>query len=94
MLHIDELHAGNLHEHSNKENNRDSPALRRCAALDVDHIGKCRDCAIRYICGGACRARGYYETGNVADTGDFCEYELNAFLDGIVKIYSRNLTHR
>ena len=94
LLHIDELLAGNVHEHSIKEIYRDSPALRRCAALDVDHIGKCRDCAIRYICGGACRARGYYETGNVADTGDFCEYELNAFLDGIVKIYSRNLTHR
>lgn len=91
LLHLDKFLAGNVHERSIKDIYRDSPALRRCASLDVDSMGKCRDCAIRYICGGACRARGYYETSDVADTGDFCSYELNAFLDGIVKIYSRNL---
>lgn len=91
LLHIDQLLASNIHDRSIQDIYRDSPALRRCAALDVDSIGKCRDCAIRYICGGACRARGYYETGSVADTGEFCQYEFNAFLDGITKIYSRNL---
>ena len=83
--------AGNVHERSIQEIYRDSPALQHCADLDVDHIEKCSDCAIRYICGGACRARGYYETGRIDGTGDFCDYELNAFLDGIVKIYSANL---
>ena len=91
LLHLDEFLAGNVHERSIKEIYHDSPALRRCAGLDVDTMGKCKDCAIRYICGGACRARGYYETGNINETGDFCAYELNAFLDGIVKIYSHNL---
>lgn len=92
LLHLDEFLAGNVHERSIKEIYQDSPALKRCASLDVDTMGKCKDCAIRYICGGACRARGYYETGDINATGDFCDYELNAFLDGIVKIYSRNLT--
>lgn len=91
LLHLDEFLAGNVHERSIKEIYRDSPALHRCASLDVDTMVKCKDCAIRYICGGACRARGYYETGDINATGDFCDYELNAFLDGIVKIYSRNL---
>jgi radical SAM protein with 4Fe4S-binding SPASM domain len=91
LLHIDQFLAGNVHERSIQDIYHDSPALRHCASLDVDHIEKCRDCAIRYICGGACRARGYYETGRIDGTGDFCEYELNAFLDGIVKIYSANL---
>lgn len=91
LLHLDEFLAGNVHERSIKDIYHDSPALQRCAGLDVDTMGKCRDCAIRYICGGACRARGYYETGDINQTGDFCDYELNAFLDGIVKIYSRNL---
>ena len=91
LLHIDQFLAGNVHERSIQEIYNDSLALQRCANLDVDHIEKCRDCAIRYICGGACRARGYYETGHLDGTGDFCEYELNAFIDGIVKIYSRNL---
>ncbi len=91
LLHIDQLLAGNVHDLSIKEIYHDSPVLQRCAALDVDNIEKCRDCAIRYICGGACRARGYYETGRIEATGDFCDYELNAFLDGIVKIYSQNV---
>ena len=91
LLHVDEFLAGNIHERSIKDIYRDAPALHRCSSLDVDHIEKCRDCAIRYICGGACRARGYYETGDIASSGDFCSYELNAFLDGIVEIYSRNL---
>ncbi len=91
LLHLDQFLAGNVHERSIQDIYHDSPALRHCASLDVDHIEKCRDCAIRYICGGACRARGYYETGRIDGTGDFCEYELNAFLDGIVKIYSANL---
>ena len=91
LLHIDQFLAGNVHERSIQEIYRDSPALQHCADLDVDHIEKCSDCAIRYICGGACRARGYYETGRIDGTGDFCDYELNAFLDGIVKIYSANL---
>lgn len=91
LLHLEQFLAGNVHELSIKDIYRNSPALRYCASLDVDTMGKCRDCAIRYICGGACRARGYYETGDINMTGDFCEYELNAFLDGIVKIYSHNL---
>ena len=91
LLHFDQFLAGNVHERSIKDIYRDSPALQRCASLDVDTMGKCRDCAIRYICGGACRARGYYETGDVNQTGDFCSYELNAFLDGIVKIYCENI---
>ena len=93
LLHLDQFLAGNVHERGIKDIYRDSPALHRCASLDVDTIEKCRDCAIRYICGGACRARGYYETGDVAASGDFCDYELNAFLDGIVKIYSHNIIH-
>lgn len=91
LLHLDQFLAGNVHERSIKDIYRGSPALQRCASLDVDEMEKCRDCAIRYICGGACRARGYYETDDIAATGDFCDYELNAFLDGIVKIYSSNL---
>lgn len=91
LLHLDQFLAGNVHQRSIKDIYRDSPALKRCASLDVDTIEKCRECAIRYICGGACRARGYYETGDVASSGDFCDYELNAFLDGIVKIYCTNI---
>ena len=90
LLHMSQFLAGNIHEQSIIDIYRNSEALKRCANLDVDSIEKCRDCAIRYICGGACRARGFYETGDIASTGDFCHYEKEAFLDGITKIYSSN----
>lgn len=91
LLHLDQFLAGNVHERGIKDIYLNSPTLQRCASLDVDTMNKCKDCAIRYICGGACRARGYYETGDINSTGGFCDYELNAFLDGIVKIYSSNV---
>lgn len=90
LLHMDQFLAGNVHEQGIIDIYRNSEALKRCASLDVDNIEKCRDCAIRYICGGACRARGFYETGKIASTGDFCHYEKEAFLDGITKIFSVN----
>jgi len=91
LLHVPSLLAGNVQDQPIAEIYHHAEALKRCAALDVDNIEGCRDCAIRYICGGACRARAYYETGGHIDrTGDFCSYEFNAFLDGIVKIYSSN----
>lgn len=90
LLHMNQFFAGNIHEQSISHIYRNSEALNRCASLDVDNIEKCRDCALRYICGGACRARGFYETGNIAATGNFCYYEKEAFLDGITKIYSGN----
>ena len=90
LLHMSQFLAGNVHEQSIVDIYRNSEALKRCANLDVDNIEKCRDCVIRYICGGACRARGFYETGDIASTGDFCHYEKEAFLDGITKIYSSN----
>lgn len=91
LLHLNQFLAGNVHESSIIDIYRNSKALKRCASLSVDNIGKCQHCAVRYICGGACRARGFYETGDMAQSGDFCQYELNAFIDGIAKIYSYNL---
>ena len=91
LLHLDQFLAGNVHEKNIIDIYRTSETLTRCARLSVDNIDKCQRCAVRYICGGACRARGFYETGDIAQSGDFCQYELNAFIDGIAKIYSHNL---
>jgi uncharacterized protein len=38
-----------------------SPAFRALTRCTVDTIEKCRDCDIRYLCGGACRAWGSEE---------------------------------
>ncbi len=91
LLHVPEFLAGNVRRHSVLRIIDHSSALARCASLHVDALPDCSRCAIRYICGGACRARGYYETGHIERSGRFCEYELNAFLDGIASIYSTDL---
>jgi uncharacterized protein len=35
-----------------------SPQFTRLTACTVDTISRCKDCAYRYLCGGACRAWG------------------------------------
>ena len=90
LLHTDEFYAGNVQEESILDIYYKSEALKRCATLDVDTIEGCKDCAIKYICGGSCRARAYYECGSIGSSSDFCKYEQEAFYDGIIDIYSSN----
>lgn len=90
LLHKPDFFAGNVIEKSIIEIYNNSEALRKCADLDVDCIEGCKECAFRYICGGSCRARAYYECGNIAEKGNFCVYEKEAYLDGLVSLYSNN----
>lgn len=90
LLHRPEFYAGNIRERNIRDIYNNSLVLKKIAELDVDNIKGCKDCAFKYICGGACRARSYYETGNIQESGDFCIYEREAFLDGIISLYSWN----
>lgn len=90
LIHTDEFYAGNIHERNIKEIYYKSKAINDCAHLDVDTIKGCKDCPIKYICGGSCRARAYYGCGDINSTTDFCKYEQESFYDGIIAIYSKN----
>ena len=90
LLHTDEFYAGNVHEESITDIYYRSESIVRCASLDVDTMEGCKDCPIKYICGGGCRARSFYEGGRIDASSPFCTYELNAFIDGILEIYSGN----
>lgn len=90
LIHTDEFYAGNVHEQNIKEIYYKSKAINDCAYLDVDTIKGCKDCPIKYICGGSCRARAYYGCGDINSTTDFCKYEQESFYDGIIAIYSKN----
>ena len=90
LLHTDDFYAGNVNEQSIKEIYQKSTVLNKCAQLDVDTIEGCKDCPIKYICGGGCRARSFYEGGRIDASSDFCKYEQEAFYDGIIEIYSQN----
>ncbi len=91
LLHYPSFLAGNIFDTTIEAIYRESPALRECRELSVDNIEGCKDCFLRYVCGGACRARAYHERGSIHVAGDFCSYERRAFLDGLFKIYSQNL---
>lgn len=83
LLHAPQFKAGNIHETRLKDIYYDSPVLNRLRSVTVDSLAKCSLCQIRLICGGACRARDFYEVGSIEQVGDFCEYEKQAFINGI-----------
>ena len=91
LLHYPEFLIGNIHDSPISKLWKESPIVERFARLTVDNIEGCKDCAFKYICGGACRARAYHECGRVDVSGKFCEYEREAYLQGIIDTYSNNL---
>lgn len=91
LLHYPEFLIGNIHSAPISELWHNSSIVERCARLTVDAIEGCKDCAFKYICGGACRARAFHECGRVDVCGRFCEYEKEAYLQGIIDSYSNNL---
>ena len=91
LLHYPEFLMGNVHEKNIREILSASSVVEQCAAMVVDNIEGCRDCFLRYVCGGACRARAYHECRNIMTSGTFCEYERRAFTDGIFSLYTSNL---
>lgn len=90
LLHYPEFLIGNIHECKVSEMIAQSLVIEKCAKMTVDNIDGCSTCAIKYICGGACRARAFHEGGDIMSSSPFCEYEKEAFIDGIIDIYSKN----
>jgi radical SAM protein with 4Fe4S-binding SPASM domain len=90
LLHYPQFLIGNVHERSLVDMYHNSEIVKDCSKMTVDNIEGCKSCAIRYICGGACRARAFHEKGNIMVSGDFCEYEKSAFINGIFDLYSEN----
>ena len=83
LLHNQECLIGNIKETSFLEL-YNSKAMDRFKFNTVGKIDKCKKCDIKYLCGGACQARHYSETGSINETGDFCEYEKKGIIDGLL----------
>ncbi len=86
LLHTESLCVGNVRDGDIIDTIRASQIFVKLAAMTVDTIEGCRDCAFRYFCGGACRARAFYETGKIGIASPFCIYEQRAFLDALVRL--------
>lgn len=85
MLHLPEFYCGNIRSKSLDEIYLSSEMLCRVRGESIYTYNGCGDCPIRLICGGACRARTYYMKGLLTSQDDFCEYELMAYTDGLIK---------
>jgi radical SAM protein with 4Fe4S-binding SPASM domain len=83
LLHEERFRAGNIRQQSLREIYAKSAVLARMRQISVDTLPKCSSCAVRYLCGGACRARDLFETGSEELVGEFCEYERKALINGI-----------
>ncbi len=87
LLHFPQFNAGNIKNQSLKTIYYESEALEACRRLTVLDIEGCKKCDIRFICGGACRARAFYEKNRLDVSGDFCEYEKLAFINGLFELH-------
>ena len=90
LLHYPQFLIGNIHKDKISNLHQNSSVIRKCSEMVVDNIKGCSACFLKYVCGGACRARSFHECGDILDCGSFCEYEKNAFVDGIFEIYTQN----
>ena len=87
LLHIPQFLAGNVKEQSLDSIYQTSDVLKACRKLTVLEINQCKKCEIRFICGGACRARAFFEKNRIDVSDDFCEYEKQAFINGLFELH-------
>jgi radical SAM protein with 4Fe4S-binding SPASM domain len=87
LLHFPQFCAGSIKEQSLKSIYETSELLRSCRILTVLEVAGCKKCKIRFICGGACRARAFYEEKRLDVSGNFCEYEKLAFINGLFELH-------
>jgi radical SAM protein with 4Fe4S-binding SPASM domain len=84
MLYEEQFCGGNALESPIGDIYRNSAAFKPLRSLTIDSVLGCSSCPIRRLCGGACRARAYYETGDISASDNFCEYERHAYINGIL----------
>jgi len=85
LLHEERFRGGKVRERSVAEIYSDSPVFTRMQQISVDALEKCSACAVRYLCGRACRGRDLFEVGSEELVREFCAYEREAPLRGIIE---------
>ncbi|MDP3013811.1 MAG: radical SAM protein, partial [Candidatus Subteraquimicrobiales bacterium] len=87
LLHLPQFLAGNVKEKSLEAIYQNSDNLKSCRQLNVLNVKGCKKCDLRFICGGACRARAFYEKKKINVSDDFCEYEKQAYINGLFDMH-------
>ncbi len=71
-FHVPEFKAGTIKNDSLETIYRNSLVFAKFKETTVDSIEKCKDCHLRYFCGGGCRASGYYHKKSLLSTDPMC----------------------
>jgi radical SAM protein with 4Fe4S-binding SPASM domain len=87
MLHFEKYACGNLNTERMADIYRNSTALNELRTINIDAIPKCKVCAYRNICGGACRARVDIDKYGIKGADDFCPFEQKTILDALLYSY-------
>lgn len=91
MVHSEEFAAGNIRDQPIGDIYKNSPTLIKSRSLSINARPECAECEVRLFCGGSCRARALYLSGDINACDDFCDYEYSAYLDALFQ--SAELTH-
>jgi radical SAM protein with 4Fe4S-binding SPASM domain len=84
MLTDEEFCGGSIKTQSIKEI-LNSEVFKNVSSFSSTTNKGCKACPIKLLCGGACRARSYFETGSLFINSDFCEYEKLAYINAILE---------
>lgn len=71
-LHFGNLKIGNVKRKTLAEMWKQSPAVRLFRDSSVTRIDKCKDCEMKFICGGGCQADSYNEYGSLQKCSPMC----------------------
>jgi radical SAM protein with 4Fe4S-binding SPASM domain len=82
MLTDEEFNGGNI-KTDKIEDILNSEVFKEVASFSSLTNEDCSVCPIKLLCGGACRARSYLETGSLYKNSEFCSYEKLAYINGI-----------
>lgn len=69
-----EFLAGNVRENPLEDIWKESSVLKKIRGLSVSEIPGCKECPIRYMCGGGCLVDIYWEHGTVKGKTPKCEF--------------------
>lgn len=75
MLQETEFTAGNVRKQGPWEIRRTSPIIEDFRRLHIQDISKCRDCELRYICGG-CPAKSFHAYRKLTQCTPWCPFYM------------------
>jgi radical SAM protein with 4Fe4S-binding SPASM domain len=87
LLHFAEFKLGNILAESFADICNKSALLWNIRNNNVTKMEGCSECEVRFLCGGACQARNYFETGRTSKAGSFCEYEKLGIINKLFSLY-------